>query len=889
MTVMSEHPQTLPLLPLRNGRVLFPGLVLRMQIKTTSGTRAAALMEQIGERHSRERAGSGPGVLVACVPVTAENAEDPEKPATTGKADRANSRQQKEPKEKKDQKDIGLGDFGADPAELFGYGVAARIVSFRRLQQSAREKLVYLVALEGVHRIRIDKALRADPVLNVAVTVFVEKEIRSSEMTTLSNALRTAGLELTELLSQLQLPAQALAHLKQTIADAPTHLLADLLASMIDLSQEEKLDLLACVDTVKRVTRVVELVIRQIQVLKISQKIQTTVENNLGKQQREFILRQQLEAIKKELGESDSGSGNSESDPDLAALKSKLDSLQLPEDAAKIVSRELGRMARMPTQMPEHQVIRSYLEWMSEMPWNIRTGSDDIDIEKARMQLDADHYGMDGVKKRILEYLAVGKLKRDLKGPILCLLGPPGVGKTSLGKSIATALGRKFHRISLGGVRDEAEIRGHRRTYIGALPGLIVQGLKKCGSNDPVILLDEIDKLTRDNRGDPSAALLEVLDPEQNSTFTDHYLNVSFDLSKVLFIATANDADTISAPLLDRMEVIQLPSYTFPEKLEIARSHLVPKQLKAHGLDVLQTHKINITDQALQKIATEYTRESGVRGLDRCIAAVSRHLAVAYSRAGERFALDGFNGNVDARRVEEILGAPRFRSTEEIRELGVGVVAGLAWTPTGDGGVLVIEAVKVPSGSTDAHRRSNLVLTGKLGDVIKESAQLGVTWMRANSGRFGIDTDVLDGGDIHIHFPDGATPKDGPRYISSVVFSCTQVNRSAGITIVVALVSLFTNRPVRKFVAMTGEMTLRGRVQPVGGIKEKILAAHRSGIQRVILPSKNRKDAAEIPEEVRKTIELCFVDRIEEVLEFAFDENVFCVQPFGGGVYEAKL
>ncbi|KAJ3065933.1 ATP-dependent serine protease [Podochytrium sp. JEL0797] len=839
----------LPLVPLRNGRVLFPGVVLRMQIVVGAGSAAAQLMDALGlQRES--------GALVACVPLRKDSSKESSKESKTTPKD--------PPKDSSKPKDAltkgssatqpAAFDFAATLNDLASHGVAARLAAFRKVSRRGSPKDTYIVALEGLYRIKVNHLKKGEPLSHVRVTPFEDPELETSPtLTALSTSLKQAGTDLTDLLSQLQLPPQVLKQLQKTILDAPVTKLADLLASMIDLSHEEKLELLALAeDRVQRVTRVVELVTRQVQVLRISQKIQTTVDNKLGKQQREYILRQQLEAIKKELGESSPDSSDPDSDPDLTALKSKLDTLPLPADASKSMRRELARLTRMQPNMPEHQIIRNYLEWISEMPW-AAAGSESsvgIDVEKARMQLDADHYGMESVKKRVLEYLAVGKLKKDLKGPILCLLGPPGVGKTSLGKSIATALGRKFHRISLGGVRDEAEIRGHRRTYIGALPGLIIQGMRKCGVPDPVFLLDEIDKLTRDQRGDPASALLEVLDPEQNGTFVDHYLNVPFDLSRVLFIATANEADTISAPLMDRMELIQLPGYTYPEKLQIARTHLLPTQLTIHGLT---PSLLTLPDASLLKIATEYTRESGVRTLNRELAAVCRHVAVSYAQAKERFATDGFSGVITPVKVELILGPPRY--IDEVSERGVcaGVVTGLAWTSSGSGGLLFIEAIKVEGG------KGRIVLTGKLGDVIKESAQLGVSWVRANAGRLGLveeGRDLMEKVDVHVHFPAGATPKDGP---------------SAGIAIVTALVSLFSNRPVRNHLAMTGEMTLRGSVHPVGGVKEKILAAHRGGIQRVLLPSRNKKDLDEIPREVQRDLEILFVSRVEEVLELAFE------------------
>ncbi|KAI9331588.1 Lon protease C-terminal proteolytic domain-containing protein [Obelidium mucronatum] len=807
-----------------------------MQVQVAAGSRAAALMEQIGRQlaggqgqHGQQGLGLG-HPLVACVPLKREKAEK------AGNAEKAEH-----------------DDLPPTPPRCLASASARAsppsAASAPRTQRRAGRR-------RRLCRVRINNVKKADPFLVASVSVFEDAETESPELIALSMTLKAAGNELTDLLAQLSLPAQTLRQLKKTIDEAPATKLADLLASMIDLSHEEKLELLSMVeDRVARVARVAELVTRQVQVLKISQKIQTTVENKLGKQQREFILRQQnSEKLQKALV-------IQIPDPDLTTLKTKLETSSLPEEASKATRRELSRMARMPSSMPEHQIIRSYLEWMSEMPWNIGSGS--------------------RVKKRVLEFLAVGKLKKDLKGPILCLLGPPGVGKTSLGKSIATALGRKFHRISLGGVRDEAEIRGHRRTYVGALPGLIIQGMKKCGVNDPIFLLDEIDKLTRDARGDPSAALLEVLDPEQNSTFTDHYLNVPFDLSKVLFIATANDAETISAPLMDRMEVINIPGYTFPEKLQIASSHLLPKQLKIHGLN---TKQITLPDASLLKIATEYTRESGVRTLDRELASICRYLAVTYAQAQERHVLDSFSGFVSPAKVEEILGAPKYVDEVSERGMGVGVVTGLAWTASGSGGLLFIEAIKIPTnggGGGGAKGGGGIVLTGKLGDVIKESAQIGVSWVRANSGRLGlceVGKDLMNGFDVHVHFPAGATPKDGP---------------SAGIAIVTALVSLFSGRPVRNHVAMTGEMTLRGQVHPVGGIKEKLLAAHRGGIKRVILPERNRKDIDEIPRDVQNSMQICFVERIDEVLELAFEDgkSVFLGRDEGPPkvTFEAKL
>ncbi|KAI8921049.1 Lon protease C-terminal proteolytic domain-containing protein [Powellomyces hirtus] len=620
--------------------------------------------------------------------------------------------------------------------------------------------------------------------------------------------------------------------------------LADLFASMIDLSMDEKLQILETTDVKTRITRTLELLTRQIQVLKISQKLQSTVESKLGKKQREFFLRQQLDAIKKELGEEEDGE-----EDEVADLGTRIADAKLPEEASKAAGREIRRLKRMHPSMAEYQVVRTYLEWLSELPWE-KQSEDVMDIARARQQLDDDHFGLEKVKTRILEYLAVRKLKKDLKGPILCFLGPPGVGKTSLGKSLANALGRKFHRISLGGVRDEAEIRGHRRTYIGALPGRIVQGLRRCGVNNPVILLDEIDKLGRDSRGDPSSALLEVLDPEQNSTFTDHYLNVAFDLSNVLFVATANDGDTIPGPLLDRMEVIRIPGYTFDEKLHIAERHLLPKQIKGHGLS---PEEIQIDENVLLKIATGYTREAGVRNLEREVGALCRAMAVEYADAKEKN--ERFDGRVTVERLEKILGPERYDDEVAERTSIPGVVTGLAWTASGAGGLLFIEATQMAG-------RGVLLLTGKLGDVIKESAQISLTWVRSNAMRLGLskvaNANVLEGLDVHIHLPAGAIPKDGP---------------SAGVTIVTALVSLFTQKSVRDHTAMTGEITLRGQVLPVGGIKEKVLAAHRGGIKRIIMPFRNANDLSEVPANVRSDIEFIFAKTVDEVLRAAFDDT----------------
>jgi ATP-dependent Lon protease len=712
---------------------------------------------------------------------------------------------------------------------------------------AASARPVYSVTVEGVSRFRVNGIVRENPYIEADISPFPEHSLTfdpsPSENAALILSLRQTSHELANILSQMQLPASVVNQLRSMIDDTPPPKLADMVASMIDLTIEEKLGVLDTVEPKERIEKVLKLLARQIQVLKISRKLQSTVEGKLGEKQREYILREQLNAIKQELGEKD------EEQDEIEDLNKRINDAELPPEASKAAQRELKRLKRMHPSMAEYQVVRTYLEWLSELPWS-KESEDVLDIEKARQVLNDDHYGLDKVKSRILEFLAVRKLKKDLKGPILCLVGPPGVGKTSLGKSIASALGRKFHRIALGGVRDEAEIRGHRRTYIGALPGLVVQGLRRCTVNNPVFLLDEIDKLGRDFRGDPSSALLEVLDPEQNNTFSDHYINVPFDLSKVLFIATANDESTIPGPLLDRMEVIRIPGYTFEEKLHIARRYLLPKQIRSHGLT---DDEVKIADDVLTKVATGYTREAGVRNLEREIASVCRGLAVEYAASKENG--QTYDNVVTLDRLEKILGPDRFDDEVSERTAIPGVVTGLAWTASGSGGLLFIEATQMPG-------KGNLQLTGKLGDVIKESAQIAVTWVRSHAMELGITvkaTDLLlDKSDIHIHFPAGATPKDGP---------------SAGVTIATALVSLFTGKPVREHTAMTGEITLRGQVLPVGGIKEKVLAGHRGGIRRIILPFRNKKDLTEIPQNVRDEMEFVFAKQITDVVRAAFDDG----------------
>ncbi|KAI9199527.1 Lon protease C-terminal proteolytic domain-containing protein [Polychytrium aggregatum] len=694
-------------------------------------------------------------------------------------------------------------------------------------------------------RIKIEKFTRTKPHLEASAVLFRDHIPKPGDrlygdFQKLSTEISVTAKQLLERLSQPQGALKPERLIDPDLEDSPGTL-ADIFANALPLSHAEKLEVLQTTNVLERMKLVLGHMVRHIQKTTISQKVRSEIEQTLGKQQREFLLRQQLVAIKKELGEDD-GSGPQ----DLQDLVKRIEAAQLPSEAEKVSRRELARLRKMSPSMAEYQVCWSYLEWLADLPWAHST-PDQLSIERAQSILDHDHHGLVPIKKRIVEYLAVRQLKNSLKGPILCFVGPPGVGKTSLGKSIADALGRKFYRLSLGGIRDEAEIRGHRRTYVGAMPGKIIQGMKRCGVNNPVILLDEVDKLCKSFMGDPSSALLEVLDPEQNHTFTDHYLNMPFDLSNVMFIATANEFESIPGPLADRMEVIRLSGYTFEEKVSIAKHHLVPKQLAAHGL--VPEHVV-FTDPALFKIATGYTRESGVRGLDRQIASVCRALALECARSAGATTTQSQTGpglhRIDPDRVLAILGSEIFVEEVAERKSIPGVATGLAWTSDGAGSLLFVEATKMRG-------KGNLILTGMLGDVIKESATLALTWVRANAPRLGVDSSIqFDQLDVHIHFPAGATPKDGP---------------SAGIAIVTALVSLLTGSLASERSAMTGEITARGQVLPVGGVKEKVLAAHRGGIRKIVLPERNRRDLEEIPAHVKKEIDFVFADRIWQVLE----------------------
>ncbi|MEN7972595.1 MAG: endopeptidase La [Verrucomicrobiota bacterium] len=611
--------------------------------------------------------------------------------------------------------------------------------------------------------------------------------------------------------------------------------LSDLIATNLPIPPEVRQALLADNQPGHRLQTLMEFVNREYQILKLGNKIQTKVNETFTKTQREIFLREQLKAIQRELGEDDPQTS------EILELEKKLEAAKLPQEAREAADKELQRLKAVPPASPEHGVIRTYLDVLSELPWNKST-EDHLDILAASKTLDKDHYGLEKVKERILEYLSVLKLKKDLKGPILCLAGPPGVGKTSLGKSVARALGREFVHMSLGGMHDEAEIRGHRRTYIGAMPGRIVESIRRCGANNPVFMLDEIDKVGSDFRGDPASALLEVLDPEQNSTFNDHYLDVKFDLSKVLFITTANMLDTIPGPLRDRMEVIHISGYTLQEKVHIARRYLVPKAIKAHGLKRTQ---VKFAKEALEGIISGYTAEAGVRNLERQIANVCRKAARAVAEGKTR------PQEVTPRKLKGFLGPVKIEKDMAERTAMPGVVTGLAWTPYG-GDILFIEATRMGG-------KGQLILTGSLGDVMKESARAALSYLRANAATFKLDEELIEKSDIHIHVPAGATPKDGP---------------SAGVAIALSIVSMLLDKPVRPDLAMTGEVSLRGRVLPVGGVKEKILAAARAGIKHIMLPEKNKIDLDEIPDDVKKKLTFKAVKNIDQALRYALKLSV---------------
>ena len=775
----SQLPETLPVLALRN-TVLFPGVVLPITVGRD------ASLKLVKDAYAGDR-------LVA---VVAQKRSDVETPA---------------------------------PDDLYAAGTAATVLKLIKMPDGSVS-----IVIQGKRRITVDGYTQTEPYLRARVSAVSEDADDGDDSPELAASVR----QIKELAVQIvnlspNLPSEA-AYAIQNI-ESP-RFLVHFITSNLQIAVEKKQELLETRPLLDRARLVLGYLEQEIRVLEISEEIRSKVKTDVDQQQREFFLRQQLKTIQDELGETEGSSADTNELRD--KLKAKTD--QLPDQVRETVEKELTKLARTNPASPEYSVVRNYAETILDLPWN-HVSDSAIDIARAAAVLDEDHYGLDDVKRRILEYLAVLKLKGDLKAPILCFYGPPGVGKTSLGKSIARAVGREFHRISLGGVRDEAEIRGHRRTYIGALPGRIVQGLKRTGTSNPVFMLDEIDKLGSDFRGDPGSALLEVLDPEQNDTFNDHYLELDYDLSRVMFIATANSLDTIPGPLRDRMEIIEINGYTPSEKLAIAKTYLVPRQLERNGL---RDDQFTISDEALLLLIEGYTRESGVRQLERSIGSAVRNVAktVAMDEA-ER-------GEVTVDNVDDALGARKFYNDVAERTEVPGVATGLAWTPVG-GDILFIEA-SLNRGS------GRMTITGKLGDVMRESAQAASSWVRAHAADLGIPEDAFRHFDLHVHVPAGAIPKDGP---------------SAGVAMTAALASIYTRRRVRHDVAMTGEITLRGLVLPVGGIKEKILAARRAGITCVVLPDRNRADVEEVKDEAIEGLDVQYVKRVDEALALLLEPD----------------
>ena len=865
-------PSELPLLPIKN-RVLLPGSALKL---TIGRAKSVSLVESLWNGKGRF---NKPNTLVAIFTQKEGSAEHPN-------------------------------DGNGGELNLYEVGTVGRIFQLSRAGTNRYNMLV-----QGVCRFRFKKTTKQQPFFICEGEVV--KDVGSAndaDVKATALQLKQAAKELFDTqknrngnATKLSTPTRDFLN---TINKLPAGQLADVLTGTLEGKVAEKYEVLKEEKLKDRLEKALTMVQKQVEVFKISKKIQNQVEGNLKNSQREYYLRQQLKAIQKELGE-----GAEEGDVDeIKVLKDRLEAMPLPPDARKVVTRELKRIGRMQPVQPEYSMIQTYLEWMADLPWG-KYSDDAMDIVRVKEQLDEDHYGLEKVKKRLVEYLAIKQLhqmkerpskdvgaggteesassteegeeakseeamkeeeqtKSRSAGAILCLLGPPGVGKTSLGNSVAKALGRTFHRMALGGVRDEAELRGHRRTYIGSMPGNIIAGMKKAGTQNPVMLLDEIDKLGRDFRGDPASALLEILDPEQNSHFVDHYINSEFDLSEVLFFATANDLATIPGPLRDRMEIIQLPGYTMNEKVAIAERHLVRRAVERHALE---PEDFKLPTESLKFLIRSYTREAGVRGLERDISALCRNIAVRVAEWSSNGSVGKFYAPVlTPELVEEIMGPVRFQSETAMRVTVPGVSTGLAWTSVG-GELLFIECTR--------YRGSGgLKLTGQLGDVMKESAQIALSWIRANTVELGLQEQsvfeerepLFKFSDVHIHFPAGAIPKDGP---------------SAGVAITSALSSLFLDKLVRSDTAMTGEISLRGKVLPVGGIKEKCLAAHREGLRRVVLPSKNKKDVVEIPEEIRNEMEIILVDRVEEALdavlegglEFGYDETKRALPPFKSG------
>jgi ATP-dependent Lon protease len=710
------------------------------------------------------------------------------------------------------------------PEDIFSYGTVVEIKQLLKLPGGTIRVLV-----EGLHRAKINEYMDMDPFYKVQIEEFDAPEIKTPEIEALT---RTAIHQFEQWVKlSKKIPPETLVSV--VVVEEPGRL-TDLIASHLSLKIEDKQALLDAVEIKDRLGKLCEILGREMEILELEKKINVRVRKQMEKTQKEYYLREQLKAIQKELGEKDDRTAEVEE------YRERLREQDLPQDVEDKVNKEIERLEKMPPMAAESAVIRTYLDWLLSLPWSKET-PDNLDIAIAEKILNDDHYGLEKVKERILEYLSIRKLTKKMKGPILCLVGPPGVGKTSLARSIARAMERKFVRVSLGGVRDEAEIRGHRRTYVGALPGRIIQGMRNAGSHNPVFLLDEVDKMSADFRGDPSSALLEVLDPEQNNSFSDHYIELPFDLSKVLWVVTANVMHNIPRPLLDRMEVISIAGYTDEEKAQIAKRYLIPKQMRDHGLTGRQ---IVFSEGTIQKVISDHTREAGVRSLERNIANLCRKVArqiVQNKRTSVK---------VTAQNLHTFLGAPRYRRTQAEHNSQIGVTTGLAWTEVG-GEVLNTE-VSVMKG------KGKLTLTGQLGEVMRESAQAGFSYIRSRAKQLGIEEDFYEKNDLHIHLPEGAIPKDGP---------------SAGITMATAMVSALTGKPVRNDLAMTGEITLRGRVLPVGGIKEKVLAAHRIGVRTIILPKENKRDLDEIPPNIKRHLEFILVEHMDEVLEHAMEKE----------------
>jgi len=721
------------------------------------------------------------------------------------------------------QKDAKMDDPGFD--DIYHVGTVSKIKQLLKLPGDTIRVLV-----EGLRRGRIVECIFTDPYFEVKIEEIEETGPEPGNLE--QEALMRSMLDIFEDYVKLGNRVSPDTLISVNAVEKPGQL-ADIIAANVLVKIEDKQSILEAFDPRDRLEKLYGILTREIQILEIERKINQRVKKQIDKLQREYYLREQLKAIQKELGEKD-GIGE-----EVDEYRRKIEEAQLPEEAYEKAMKELDRLSRMPQGSPEIGIIRTYLDWLVELPWNVET-EDNTDIKRAAKILDEDHYGLEKVKERVLEYLAVHQLTQQMKGPILCFVGPPGVGKTSIARSIARALNRKFVRMSLGGVRDEAEIRGHRRTYVGAIPGRIIASIKQAGTRNPVFLFDEIDKMSSDFRGDPASAMLEVLDPEQNFAFRDHYLEVPFDLSKVMFLTTANTLETIPRPLLDRMEVIHISGYTEEEKLHIASRYLIPKQVREHGL---KEGSVQIPERAIRDIINYYTREAGVRNLERQIATICRKAARQILETNQqRVRITGGN-------LKRYLGVPIYRYEKAGQHDQAGIVTGLAWTAVG-GETLLVEAIHMPG-------TGKLVLTGQLGDIMKESAQAGFSYIRSKVRDFGIDPDFYNNTDIHVHIPEGAIPKDGP---------------SAGITMTTAIISALTGIPARSDVAMTGEITLRGRVLPIGGLKEKVLAAHRAGITKVIIPAENEKDMREIPENVKRKVKIVLVEHMDQVLEHALVE-----------------